>query len=254
MPEVENVHDRLEDAPGPTAFDSGYLEWKSWDAGEFGRYSPQDSVYYAAEFGVDSLRQARVLEIGFGNGSVLAWLRDAGADTFGVEANPLLIGRAEEFLGPGRAFADLEDMALSRLSGTFTHVIGLDVLEHVPMEHLPAMLSRVRSLLAPRGRAVFRFPNGDSPFGRVYQHGDPTHITTLGSIRVAYLARRTGFEVVAVRSPALPVRGTGLVRGCRRLLIRGARHLIESAFGIVYFGGKRIPLDPNYTAVLMRPD
>lgn len=249
---MESVRDCVEGTPGPTAFDSGYLDWKSWDAGEFGQYSPQDAVYYAAEFGVDSPRQARVLEVGFGNGSVLAWLRDGGVDTFGVEANPLLVGRAQDFLGSGRVFADLEDTALSRMSGTFTHVIGLDVLEHVPMDRLPAMLSRVRSLLAPRGRAIFRFPNGDSPFGRVYQHGDPTHITTLGSIRVTYLARRTGFEVVAIRSPALPVRGAGFARGCRRFLIRGARYLIEFAFGHVYFGGQRIPLDPNYTAVLMR--
>jgi SAM-dependent methyltransferase len=234
-------------------FDTGYVEWKSWSPGEFGRYSTLDAGYYAAEFGVSAAPDGRALEIGFGNGSALAWLRDRGADTYGVEANPLLVERANQLLGPDRAFADLQNPTLSRMSGTFTHVIALDVLEHVPMDGLPAMLSRVGTLLAPGGLAVLRFPNGDSPFGRINQHGDPTHVTTLGSARIAFFAARAGLEVVAVRAPALPLRGAGLIRGFRRLLIRGARHVIEYGVGQLYFGGRIIPLDPNYTAVLTRP-
>jgi SAM-dependent methyltransferase len=251
---VSSVPDTLDTAAvTPAAFDTSYLQWKSWEPGEFGRYSALDATYFAAEFGIRGASQARALEIGFGNGSVLAWLRDNGAETYGVEANPALVERANQLLGPGRTFLDLQEAALSGMSGTFTHVIALDVLEHVPMESLPGMLGRVRTLLAPGGAAVFRFPNGDSPFGRMYQHGDPTHITTLGSARIDYFARRAGFEVAAIRAPALPVRGAGLVRGFRRLMIRGARYAIECVVGQLYFGGRRIPLDPNYTVVLIRP-
>jgi 2-polyprenyl-3-methyl-5-hydroxy-6-metoxy-1,4-benzoquinol methylase len=240
-------------AVSPAAFDTGYVQWKAWESAEFGRYSPLDACYYTAEFGIRAPATARALEIGFGNGSVLAWLRDRGADTYGVEANPILVARASELLGPGRVFLDLQDAMLSGMSGTFTHVIALDVLEHVPLDSLPAMLSRITSLLAPAGVAVLRFPNGDSPFGRIHQHGDPTHVTTLGSTRITYFARRAGLEVVAVRSPALPVRGVGFIRGLRRFLIRGARHVIELVAAQLYFGGRKIPFDPNYTAVLQRP-
>jgi 2-polyprenyl-3-methyl-5-hydroxy-6-metoxy-1,4-benzoquinol methylase len=236
----------------PAAFDTGYVQWKSWESGEFGRYSPLDACYYTAEFGLRTPAAARALEIGFGNGSVLAWLRDRGADTYGVEANPILVARASELLGPDRAFLDLQDATLSSMAGTFTHVIALDVLEHVPMDSLPTMLSRITTLLAPAGVAVLRFPNGDSPFGRIHQHGDPTHVTTLGSTRITYFARRAGLEVTAVRSPALPVRGVGFTRGLRRFLIHGARHVIEYIAGQLYFGGRRVPFDPNYTAVLKR--
>jgi 2-polyprenyl-3-methyl-5-hydroxy-6-metoxy-1,4-benzoquinol methylase len=253
---VAGANDSLEAAAAalPTAFDTGYVQWKSWESADFGRYSPLDARYYSAELGIRTPAAARVLEIGFGNGSVLAWLRDTGADTFGIEANPVLVARASELLGPGRVFLDLQDAMLSRMCGTFTHVIALDVLEHVPMDGLPEMLARIANLLAPAGLAVLRFPNGDSPFGRIYQHGDPTHITTLGSTRIAYFARRAGLEVVAVRSPALPVRGVGLIRGFRRLAIRGARHIVEYVVGQLYFGGQSIPFDPNYTAVLRRPE
>jgi SAM-dependent methyltransferase len=235
----------------PPAFDTGYVQWKSWESAEFGQYSVLEAHYYAAEFAIGPAA-VRALEIGFGNGSALAWLRDRGADTYGVEANPILVERANGLLGPDRAFSDLQDATLSRMSGTFTHIIALDVLEHVPMDNLAEMLSRIRILLAPAGVAVLRFPNGDSPFGRIHQHGDPTHITTLGSTRIAYFARRAGFEVVAVRAPALPVRGVGFIRGFRRLLTHAARHVIEHVVGQLYFGGRRIPLDPNYTAVLKR--
>jgi 2-polyprenyl-3-methyl-5-hydroxy-6-metoxy-1,4-benzoquinol methylase len=237
----------------PAAFDADYAEWKSWDSAAFGQYSRLDAAYYAAEFGLGEAAGMRVLEIGFGNGSALGWLKEQGAQVHGLEANPILVERALKLLGAGRAFEDLGDARLSVMSGTFNQIIALDVLEHVPMEALTGMLSRIRELLAPGGRALFRFPNGDSPFGRINQNGDPTHITVLGGARISWFARRAGLEVQSLRAPALPVRGVGLVRGLRRLLIRNARRMIEPAIGQLYFYGRRIPLDPNYIAVLRRP-
>ena len=248
-----NASPEVATEPSPAEFGADYVQWKSWVDAEFGKYSPLDAGYYAAEFGVRPQTKARVLEIGFGNGSLLGWLRDAGVDTYGVEANPVLIDRAKQFLRGEKAFSSLEDATLSSLSGTFSYIIGLDVLEHVPMDSLPGMLCRVRSLLAPGGVAIFRFPNGDSPFGRLYQHGDPTHVTTLGSERIAYFARRAGLEVSAVRAPALPLRGIGLTRALRRALIRLARQVIERMVGQIYFGGRQVSLDPNSVAVLVRP-
>jgi 2-polyprenyl-3-methyl-5-hydroxy-6-metoxy-1,4-benzoquinol methylase len=247
--------DNQPEAPGaaPAGFDAEYAEWKSWDTAMFGRYSRLDAAYYTTEFGIGVAAGKRVLEIGFGNGSALGWLKDQGAQVHGLEANPILVERALKLLGADRAFEDLADSRLSLMAGTFDHIIALDVLEHVPMDALTGMLSRIRELLAPGGRALFRFPNGDSPFGRINQHGDPTHITVLGGARITWFARRAGLEVQALRAPALPVRGVGLVRGFRRLLIRNARRMIEPAIGQLYFYGRRIPLDPNYIAVLRRP-
>ena len=240
-------------AAAPAAFNADYAEWKSWDPATFGQYSRLDAAYYAAEFGLGEQVRKRVLEIGFGNGSALGWLKDRGAEVHGLEANHILVGRALALLGAGRAFDDLADSHLSAMSGTFDHIIALDVLEHVPMSALSGMLSRIRQLLVPGGQALFRFPNGDSPFGRLNQNGDPTHITVLGGERITWFAQRAGLEVRSLRAPVLPIRGVGLARGFRRLLIRGARRVIEPAVGQLYFYGRRIPLDPNYIAVLARP-
>jgi 2-polyprenyl-3-methyl-5-hydroxy-6-metoxy-1,4-benzoquinol methylase len=251
---MELADDRCEVAGAePIAFDADYAQWKSWDSAKFGQYSRLDAAYYRAEFAIGVAAGKRVLEIGFGNGSALGWLKDAGAEIHGVEANPTLVERALKLLGADRAFEALADSRLSAMSGTFDHIIALDVLEHVPMDALPTMLSRIRELLAPAGQALFRFPNGDSPFGRVNQNGDPTHITILGGERITWFARRAGLEVQIIRAPALPIRGVGSVRGLRRLLIRSARRMIEPAIGQLYFNGRRIPLDPNYVAILRRP-
>jgi 2-polyprenyl-3-methyl-5-hydroxy-6-metoxy-1,4-benzoquinol methylase len=243
------------DAAGaaPAGFDADYAQWKSWDSATFGQYSRLDAAYYAAEFGIGAAAGKRVLEIGFGNGSALGWLQDQGAQVHGLEANPILVERALKLLGADRAFEDLADARLTAMRGTFDHIIALDVLEHVPMDALTGMLTRIRELLAPGGQALFRFPNGDSPFGRINQNGDPTHITILGGARITWFARRAGLEVLSLRAPALPIRGVGLVRGLRRLLIHNARRMIEPAIGQLYFYGRRIPLDPNYIAVLGRP-
>jgi 2-polyprenyl-3-methyl-5-hydroxy-6-metoxy-1,4-benzoquinol methylase len=251
---MELANNQRDDAAAASAaFDADYAQWKSWDTATFGKYSRIDAAYYRAEFGINGATGKRVLEIGFGNGSALAWLKDQGAEVYGIEANPILVERALKLLGAARAYEDLADTRLSTVAGTFDHVIALDVLEHVPMDGLPGMLSGIRELLAPGGQALFRFPNGDSPFGRINQNGDPTHITILGGDRITWFARRAGLEVQIIRAPALPIRGVGSARGLRRLLIRSARRMIEPAIGQIYFNGRRIPLDPNYVAVLIRP-
>jgi SAM-dependent methyltransferase len=232
-------------------FGADYLDWKNWPGEAFGRFSAEDAAYYAAETGISQALPRRVLEIGFGNGQMLAWLRSTGAEVFGVEANPHLVLQARKLLGEEHAFADLSAPALQRLAGSFTHVIAIDVLEHVPQDSLAPLLAEMAALLTPTGRIVVRFPNGDSPFGRIYQHGDPTHVTTIGRFKLEYFARRAGLEVLELRAPAL-ASGGGMRRALRQRLLRVARALFERVVGLLYYGGQRVPLDPNYVAVLIR--
>lgn len=239
--------------PAPVLeFREDYVDWKAWDAVEFGRYSKLDAQYYSAELGITGGQDARVLEVGFGNGSMLAWLKDIEVDAYGVEANPVLVERGRRLLGTSHVFGDLHDAALSDLMGSFTHIVALDVAEHMQLDQLGSMLSRIRSLLSATGACILRFPNGDSPFGRIHQHGDPTHVTTLGSGRITYVANLSGLQVESLRAPALPVRGVGFIRGVRRSVVRAGRAVVERAVATLYFGGRRIPLDPNYLAVLRR--
>jgi 2-polyprenyl-3-methyl-5-hydroxy-6-metoxy-1,4-benzoquinol methylase len=228
-----------------------YIAWKEWAPENFGRYSRLDAAYFAAEVGFGSAVRARVLEIGFGNGSFLAWARDVGADIYGVELNPLLVSRACQMLGDSHAFSELSTPELEKLRGTFSHIVAFDVLEHVEQGGYPAFFNRLAELLASGGKCILRFPNGDSPFGRRIQHADPTHVTTIGSGKLIYFAQRAGFRVDALRNPALPTSGVGLRRGLKRRLVLVTRFALESFIGALY-SGRRIPFDENFTAVLIR--
>jgi SAM-dependent methyltransferase len=229
-----------------------YIDWKQWDDSTFGRFTPLDALYYTAETGLTAGNPVRVLEIGFGNGGFLGWAKSLGAEVFGVETNPQLNARARGFFGTDRFVASLEDATLTSGGNRFTHIVAFDVLEHIPQAELPAVLRRVRTLLAPDGRFVARFPNGDSPFGRINQHGDPTHVTTMGRGKLVYLARDAGLRLIEIRAPALPVEGVGLKRAVKRRLVGMGRYCIERALSVLYFGGQRVQLDPNYLAILGR--
>jgi SAM-dependent methyltransferase len=191
-----------------------------------------------------------VLELGFGNGAFLAWARGRGASVYGIEASSTLVQRARSKFGQDRAFGDVEQLRVQHPEARFELIAAFDVLEHVPPAEVVDLLRLLRSLLAPTGRLVVRFPNGDSPFGRVTQHGDPTHVNTIGGFKLSYYAQQAGLAVVSLRSPRLPIRGVGLRRGVRRAMQIAARQLFERIVGQLYFGGRSIPLDPNYTAVL----
>jgi SAM-dependent methyltransferase len=231
--------------------DKAYVSWKHWEDGGFGKFTPEEARYFAAETSLNTVPAPRVLEIGFGNGSFLGWIKSLGCEVFGIESNPLLVARAGGLLGPDRAFDALEDMRLSRLAGRISHVIAFDVIEHIPVEALSGVLQRIRNLLAPNGRLIVRFPNGDSPFGRISQHGDPTHVTTIGRQKLEYLARSAGLKILEIRAPALPILGSGPGAAARRLLIKVGRALFERVIGLMYLQGRCIPLDPNYVAILV---
>ena len=230
-----------------------YVDWKHWDDAGFGHFDALEAAYFAVETGIRRGDAMRVLEVGFGNGSFIGWVQSLGGDIYGIETNPALVARARRILGEDRAFGDLEGASLHTLRSSFTHIVAFDVIEHMDADVLTEALHRFCELLTPEGKLILRFPNGDSPFGRVSQHGDPTHILTIGRQKLEYFARAAGLVVVDLRAPALPAGGVGFARGLRRCAIGLGRGLLERLIAILYFGGRRIPLDPNYLAILSRP-
>jgi SAM-dependent methyltransferase len=230
----------------------GYIDWKLWTDETFGRFSQEDMLYFAAETGLHAPAKVRVLELGFGNGAVLGWLRSIGADVFAVELNPVLVQRGRKLLGEQNVFGDMRDEALTARAGTFDCIVSFDVVEHLPHDELATLLVRMRELLTSNGRIILRFPNGDSPLGRIYQHGDPTHVTTIGKYKLEYWAGRAGLEVQTLRAPAMPTRGGGLARWAKRSMMLFVRRVVERGFAYLYFDKSVVPFHPLYVAVLVR--
>jgi cyclopropane fatty-acyl-phospholipid synthase-like methyltransferase len=237
-----------EPAADNTNLYGGYAQWKRWD-GDF-QASQRDARYFAAEFSGIALAGKRVLEIGFGNGSFLAWAKTQGASVAGTEIDEAMLGRARE-----KGFVALPPAldALAAGAQRFDVVVAFDVFEHWDKQTLIANLRHIASLLDGGGVVLARFPNGHSPFGRVHQHGDITHQTALSKSSIEQLASMTGFGVVRVSNAAsVPVR-SDIWSVIKHRWRKRRRAQIEQMIGKLY-GIGRLPLDPNLTAVLRKLD
>jgi SAM-dependent methyltransferase len=232
--------------------EEGYLEWKNWDFQHFSQFSTQDDAYFTAEFELiqQGNTKPRVLELGFGNGRFLGWCLSQQFDYCGIETNPELVKRAREKGVP--AYDSVSDPEMVSQVGQFDCVVAIDVFEHVPQQDLPGLLSNLSRLLATGGHVIARFPNGDSPFGRVYQHGDRTHCTTIGRFKMIQFANLAGFEVIEIRAPMSPSRGLSLIESLKREIGLWARALIERSCAHLYFSGQHVSFAPNYVAVLRK--
>ena len=226
---------------------AGYTEWKGWD-GVF-RASDRDARYYAAEFQAFPLAGKRVLEIGFGNGPFLAWAKSAGADAAGIELNADMreAARRNGFVAYDDSLADLAAKGLR-----FDLVVAFDVIEHWGTDELIANFRHVRNLLADGGIFLSRFPNGQSPLGRAFQHGDFSHKSTLTTYKIEYLAAICGFEIVRIANPCRVPARAGVLGSLRQRWLANRRRRIERLVARLY-GIRKLPLDPNLVAVLRKP-
>jgi SAM-dependent methyltransferase len=226
---------------------AGYVAWKEW-SGAFAA-TDREARYFAEEFRGIALKGKRVLEVGFGNGSFLAWAKGEGADVAGIEINAEMsdAARAHGF----EAF-DVPLAELSQRGVRYDLVAAFDVLEHWDVDELVANFRAIRELLVEGGLFVSRFPNGQSPFGRVYQYGDFSHQSVLSTYKIEYLARLANFEIVRIdnvrRVPSRP----GPLASVRHWWLARRRHWIERSIARLY-GIRKLPLDPNLVAVLRRP-
>ncbi len=127
-------------------------------------------------------RGARALDVGCGDGRVLAQLGPLGLRGLGVDVSEEAVARAAK-RGIVVARADLDGGTLPVESGAYDLVLCLDVLEHLFAPD--GLLVEMRRALAPGGRFIMAVPNGLNLFNRIaFAAGrhldvmDKAHLTT----------------------------------------------------------------------------
>ena len=227
-----------------------YADWKSWRAEEFGTFTPLQAAYFRDEFanaGVDLSVARDVLEIGFGNGSALGWMRSLGHRVCGVE---ILQESLERARAAGTRCYDRIDLIPQ--DQAFDLIVAFDVFEHLSRPELEQALAQLGARLKAGGHIVARFPNCESPLGMAYQNGDVTHVSALGERIMSQLAVTSGLRISGCGEPRTPLRGVGLPRMIKRAAVLAVRRLCEYALRQIYFDGEKLRLSPNLVVVLTR--
>lgn len=222
-----------------------YEGWKGWTKPFTA--TPDERAYFEGETRDVKIRAADVLEIGFGSGSFLAWARERGARIAGSEINETLLTAAREE-GIELLPAAIETVADAH-AGRFDTIAAFDVFEHFSLDEITRRLDACARMLKPGGHLLLRFPNGQSPFGLVPQHGDPTHKSCLSRSIFEQLTRGSALEITDYRG-AFGIGGGGLAQRLARSLRRLARAVISAMLNAVY--ATNIPYDAVVVLVFRR--
>lgn len=148
---------------------------------------------------VPAARDARILDGGCGNGSVVWWLRERGYQNVeGVDISAEQIEVAESLGVTGVRCADLRDY-LSVSPKAYDAIILRDVLEHVAKEEVMSVLEACRNALKQGGTLILQVPNAESPFfGRV-RYGDFTHQSAFCVSSLSQVLHMAGLSHVRFR-------------------------------------------------------
>jgi hypothetical protein len=223
-----------------------YLHTKGWAATKFGAITKEDRLVLKGELG-GLQKDDKVLEVGFGNGSCLSFLKEMNVKTIvGVEINELLLDSAKS--SGFEVYQSLSDV--TSLGERFSKIIAYDLIEHLTIDEIFSFFGFCRDNLCEDGEIHLRYPNGDSPFGRISQHGDITHLSTIGFGKMSNLADRFNFEILEYRSPRIPVFGLGFVKLFTRSINLILREIIKRAINFIYFGASDRPMDPQAYVIL----
>ncbi len=230
------------------ARDESYQKWKSWD--DFFVYTDDHAGYFEAELADIAIKEADVLEIGFGSGSCAAWMESQGARVSVTEISERSCAAARE-RGLDVLPSDLPSVANAH-NERFDTVIAFDVFEHLDLDIVSAYLDACALMLKPGGKLLLRFPNAQSPFGLVPQAGDPTHRSELSKSVIRLMITRLPFEVTCYAGSHLylgkPLAPVWFKRSVRRLLQKAIGGLLR----FVYASG--IPYEPVVVITLEKTE
>jgi 2-polyprenyl-3-methyl-5-hydroxy-6-metoxy-1,4-benzoquinol methylase len=179
----------------------------------------QADLDQATAFWRPHLRQ-RVLDIGCGEGHLVAALCRAGYDAEGVDLTPELAVRAA---ARGVKVAVCDALEYVRREGNrFDTFLTLDFVEHIPFEQVEAILDAL-----PYGaRCIIQTPNTNSIIGHQFYLQVPGHVTPLSPFVLQKMLERARMKTVmtGTRWGGIPW------KGLRR---RATLFFLEKVFGLI---------------------
>ncbi len=138
-------------------------------------------------------KNAKILDAGCGNGSVVWWLHKLGYEkTFGIDISEeqIIIGKQ---LGI-RNLIEADIFEYMKNCDKLDFVILRDVIEHFVLQDVINILKVSKKALEKNGSILIQVPNAESPFfGRIL-YGDITHKSAYSERSLSQLFNIVGFK------------------------------------------------------------
>jgi 2-polyprenyl-3-methyl-5-hydroxy-6-metoxy-1,4-benzoquinol methylase len=143
-------------------------------------------------------RDAAIVDVGCGYGSVLHYAQEAGyTNVTGVDISLEQVEGARGLGIEGVRQGDVTETVRAFPDSSQDVILTLDVIEHFDRDALLPFADDVHRALKPGGRWLINVPNGESPFfGRV-RYGDITHELAFTRTSMTQLLAMAGFDRVS---------------------------------------------------------
>lgn len=171
-------------------------------------------------------RQAAILDLGCGYGSLIYHAREAGyVNVAGVDRSPQQVAEAQRLGIEGVVEGDILDYLASTADGSQDVVLTFDVIEHFTREELLPFVDEVHRVLKVGGRWIIHTPNGESPLSNRIRYGDLTHEQAFTRTSLGQLLLSSGFRSLECYEDAPVIHG--VVSAVRYVVWKGIRAMLR---------------------------
>jgi 2-polyprenyl-3-methyl-5-hydroxy-6-metoxy-1,4-benzoquinol methylase len=175
-------------------------------------------------------KNAAILEIGPGFGSMIHALhhRCGYRNIRGIDISPEVVKQCNDVLpGSTELVADTSEF-LEKHPEEFDFILMLHVLEHVPKEHVVALLQAIQGALRPGGKLIVEVPNAAHPVAGVKnRYADFTHTVGFTDRSLKFVLRTAGFSDVSVYGCKI------MRKSLARFVQRTAQDTVELFLGLL---------------------
>jgi len=194
-------------------------------------------------------RAAAILDLGCGDGALLAYLQQCGfLDVRGIDVSAEQVALAQH----RRVQAECSDALtyLNHCKSTLDAVVAVDVLEHLTRKELLLLAQLMFEALKAGGRVLIQTANGAGLFPGQVIYGDLTHQTVFTPASLAQLLTQAGFEKLRFyETGPIPIR----LRGKLNVALWHAVKLLANTVRHIETGKRQAIWTENFLCLAFKP-
>jgi ubiquinone/menaquinone biosynthesis C-methylase UbiE len=158
-------------------------------------------------FAAEVRGRGELCDMGCGPGQVARYLRDAGANVFGLDLSPRMLGQARQ-LNPDISFREGNMMALQLADASLAGIAAFYAIVNISHDSLPLVFREMERVLQPDGLLLLAFHTGDETLHEDELWGRPISMDFFllkpETIRVHLEAAGLVIEDIVEREPYAP--------------------------------------------------